>query len=191
MRFRGIAATGVRRLLDLAQVVLVAVCLSALILARVVPMTGRGTFVVAGASMTPAIPLGSAVIVEPVSSSALAVGDIVTLHSGEGRAVFTHRISRIAEREGAVWVETKGDANAWPDPSITPATAIVGRVTTYIPVIGFVIAWLSLPSGIVSVLAIGFALQAATWLLARRPEPLPPSLALRPSSSFMIRLEHG
>ena len=39
-----------------------------------------------------------------------------------GAAIFTHRIVRIAERAGAIWIETKGDANATADPSLTPAT---------------------------------------------------------------------
>ncbi len=83
--------------------------------------------------MEPTIPLGAAVIVEPVAPADLAVGDIVSLRSGPQRAVFTHRIIRIADRDGEVWIETQGDANDAPDPSITPATAVIGRVAVIIP----------------------------------------------------------
>ena len=78
--------------------------------------------------MEPTIPLGSAVVVVPSPRPTSRVGDVVSLQVGEQRAVFTHRIVRLAEREGAVWLETQGDANAAPDPSLVPATAVIGRV---------------------------------------------------------------
>src|SRR3954463_2249022 len=38
------------------------------------------------------------------------------------------RITRIVDRSDGRWVETKGDANGDVDPSIVPASAVVGRV---------------------------------------------------------------
>jgi len=163
---------GIGRSLDIALLVLIGVCALGLVLGRVVPLTGHTTFVVAGGSMEPAIPLGSAVVVEPVDPRALVVGDVVSLRSGSQRAVFTHRIVRIAERDGEVWVETKGDANPSNDPSITPASAIVGRVIVSIPLAGFLIALLSIPSGVLFVVSLGLLLLIGSWTLERPREPV-------------------
>jgi signal peptidase I len=166
MHIRGIAAVVVRRGFDLALLTLIAVALFGVTLARVVPMTGRTTFVVASGSMAPSIPVGAAVIAEPVDPTTLVVGDVVSLRSGAERAIFTHRITRIVERDGERWIETRGDGNGAVDPSITPTSAVIGRVVLTLPLAGFLVAWLSLPSGVLSVIALGSALMTLSWLLA-------------------------
>ena len=98
-------------------------------------MTGRQTLIIAGGSMEPALPIGAAVVVEPVPATALAVGDVVSLRTGtELKSIFTHRITRFVARADGLWVETKGDANASVDPSITPASQVIGRVDARDPV---------------------------------------------------------
>ena len=154
-----------RRGLDAALVLLVVVSLLTVILARVVPLTGRPTFVVAGGSMAPAIAVGSAVIVEPVAPESIVVGDIVSLRSGPDRAIFTHRVIRVVDRDGTTWFETQGDANTGPDPSLTSETAVIGRVTTTIPAIGYLIALISSPSGITFVVALGLLLLLVGWFI--------------------------
>ena len=165
-----------RRFLDGALLALILTCAVAVVLARVLPLTGRATLVVAGGSMAPAIGVGSVVVVDPVDPSSLAVGDIVSLQSGPSKAVFTHRIVRIAERDGAVWIETKGDANATVDPSITPASDVIGRVGLTIPAVGYLIAMLSKPGGILFALSLGLAL----WLAAAMLES--PTFGRRPTA---------
>ncbi len=160
-RIRGWA----RRAVDVALVVVVLVALFGVVLGRLVPLTGRTTFVVAGGSMEPTIPLGAAVIVEPVRPADLAVGDIVSLRSGPRQSVFTHRIVRLAELDGQVAIETKGDANQTADPSLTPASSVIGRVAVTIPFAGFLVALLSIPSGVLFVIAIGIVLLLLSWLL--------------------------
>ena len=162
--------TWTRRGLDLALILLVVTCLLTIVLARVVPLTGRSTLVVAGGSMAPALDIGTAVVVEPVEPSSLRVGDLVSLRSGAERAIFTHRITRLIDRDGAVWIETKGDANAGVDPSITPATSVIGRVSVALPKVGYLIALLSAPVGILFVISLGSLLLFAGWIIeAPRP----------------------
>ena len=161
-------ATWARRSLDVMLIVLILACLLTAILARVVPLTGRSTFVVAGGSMTPAISVGSAVVVEPVVAEALSVGDVVSLRSGPQGAIFTHRITRVAQQDGAIWIETRGDANAAADPSLSPATAVIGRVTVALPAVGYAIALLSTPSGIIFVISLGLVLFFAGGMLEPR-----------------------
>jgi signal peptidase I len=143
--------------------------------------------------MEPAIALGSAVIVEPVAPTSLAVGDVVSLRSGPGRAIFTHRIIRIGRGDGGLWVETKGDANAAPDPSLTPASAVIGRVTVAIPKIGYLIAVLSTPVGALFFIALGLLLLTAAWT-AESYEPGPRARPVvvpgRPAPLTLAELRH-
>lgn len=155
----------IARLVDVALIAIVAIGLAGVVLGRVLPLLGHPVYVVAGPSMEPAIGIGSAVILEDVPSHELAVGDVVSLRSGAGRAIFTHRIIRLAERDGGRWLETQGDANDAPDPSITPASAVIGRVAWSLPGAGYLIALLSTVPGLVLLLSTGALLLVAGWWL--------------------------
>jgi signal peptidase len=163
----GIAlTTGIRRLLDLVLVSLIAIVLAAFTATRVIPaVTGAPTFVVAGGSMEPAIPLGSVVVTGPVAAADLRPGDVVSLQVGPQHAVFTHRITRTVARDGAIWIETKGDANPTVDPSILPATAVIGRVVASIPYLGYVVQLLATAQGVVFLLSLGLVTLLGVWLL--------------------------
>jgi len=155
-----------RRICDSLLVALILVVLFGVVLGRLVPMTGRTTLVIGGGSMEPAIPLGAAVIDDPVAPAHIRVGDVVSLRTGaEFQNVFTHRVTRIAERNGVLWLETKGDANAAVDPSITSTEHVVGRVSATIPYAGFLLALLSVPSGVLFVVLVAAVLLLLTWLL--------------------------
>ena len=156
----------VRRALDALLLVLIVLALAAIVLARVIPwITGGSTLVVSGGSMEPTIPLGSAIHAIPVRPDQLAVGDIVSLKVGPANAVFTHRITRIVDRADGPWIETKGDANGDVDPSIVPASSVVGRVALQVPFAGYLITILSEPQGVMFMLGIAGSLLATVWLL--------------------------
>jgi signal peptidase len=174
----------VRRTLDILLLLLIAVVLATVLVARVVPaVTGGTTFVVGGGSMEPSLPLGSAVVALPVTADQLRVGDIVSLRVGPERVVFTHRITRLVTREDGLWIATRGDANRDADPSLTPVTAVIGRVDGGIPYLGFLIAVLSTAPGVVFLVSAAGFLLAGAWLLEtfeddrrlayRRAAPLP------------------
>jgi len=158
--------TTLRRVCDGLLVAVILVVLFGVVLGRVVPMSGRHTFIIGGGSMEPAIPLGAAVVVESVPAADLVVGDVVSLRTGpELKRIFTHRVTRIITRDDGLWVETKGDANAQVDPSITSTSQVIGRVTQTIPYAGFLLALLSVPSGVLLVILLAAFLLAMTWLL--------------------------
>lgn len=177
------------RLVDIALIAVVAMGLASVVVGRLLPLVGHPVYVVAGPSMEPAIGVGSAVILDGVSSRDLAVGDVVSLRSGPGRAIFTHRIIRLLERDGEPWIETQGDANDAPDPAITPASAVIGRVALSVPGAGYLIALLSTVPGVVLLLSTGTLLLVAGWwlegvwlerlLLQRRPTIRETALAPR------------
>ncbi len=155
-----------RRLLDLLLVALILTVLASVVVARVVPViTGGPTYVVGGGSMEPTIPLGSVVVDAPASESDIAVGKLVSIQVGPQRAVFTHRIVQMVDRDGALWIRTRGDANPTPDPSIIPATDITGRVVTWIPLLGYPIELMSSLAGVAFLLSVGLVTLLGAWLL--------------------------
>lgn len=160
-----------RRLPEIAFVTLALLVFTTAVALRALPMTGRTVMVVSGPSMEPAVGLGSAVITESVASSELAVGDIVSMKIGPDHAVFTHRIIRLVERPDGLWIETKGDANRNPDPSITPASAVIGRVVVSIPRLGYLVAALSSPSGTGMVIGLAGLMLAIAMLISPSAQP--------------------
>ena len=165
MRMLGRATAFVRRFLDAVLIALIFVVLFGVILGKVVPLTGRQTIIVGGGSMEPAVPIGAAIVVAPVAAADLHVGDVVSLRAGKDRALFTHRIVEVLQRADGTWVRTKGDANASPDPTPVPAGDIVGRVQVTIPIAGYLIALLSIPTGVLFLIGLAATLLAAVWLL--------------------------
>ena len=187
MRILARATIGLRRIADMALIALILIVVGAVALGRLVPLTGRQSIVIGGASMEPAIHVGAAVVITPVDPRELAVGDVVSLQVGEGRTTFTHRIVDIADRGDGRWIRTKGDANAEPDPTLVPATAVIGRVDLTIPLMGYLIVLLSAPVGILFVFGVGATLLAIAWLLESL-EPVPPIARRSPSPR---RIEAG
>jgi signal peptidase len=160
---------GLRSLVHALALALAIASIGIAFLGRIVPMTGRQTLVVGGPSMAPTLPVGSAIVIEPVEPDRLAVGDLVSLRSGPAKAIFTHRIVRLVERQGALWLETKGDANAAADPSIVPASDVLGRVVVALPYAGYLVALASSPSGAILIVAVALLLLTLGWILQARP----------------------
>jgi signal peptidase len=155
---------GARMTLDVLLLLLIVFVLGIVVLAKVLPtVTGGTTFVVGGPSMSPTIPLGSAVHAVPVEPDQLEPGDIVSLQAGIKNAVFTHRIVRVVDLPDGLYIETKGDANDAPDPSLVPVKDVIGKVTVAVPYAGFGIALLSSYQGVMFLIA--FGLLAGAWLL--------------------------
>jgi signal peptidase len=165
MRILAAATAGLRRFLDLLLIGLVVIVLVGILLAKLVPLTGRQTIIVGGSSMEPAIGLGAAIVIRPVPAEALTVGDVVTLHAGEKSAIYTHRIIEVVDRPDGRWIRTQGDANAHPDPTLIHSSAVVGRTELAIPLVGYLIALLSIPTGVLFLVGLAAMLLASAWLL--------------------------
>jgi signal peptidase I len=158
------AVRWIRRVLDLALILLVAAVLGLVLMVNVAPMLGHQIVVVRGGSMEPAIHLGSAMEISHVQPADLRVGDVVTLKETNGTIV-SHRITRIVPLPDGTYIEVKGDANPTPDPVLIPVSAVVGRVDFAVPGIGYFIYLLTLPTGVLSVVSVAFTLLFAIWLL--------------------------
>jgi len=125
-----------RRLLDALLIALILVVLVGVVLGKLVPLTGRETIVIGGRSMEPTLPLGSAVVNGRADPATLAAGQIVSLKAGPQNTLYTHRIVAVIDRPDGRWVQTKGDANPEEDPTLVPASAIVGRTEFIVPLAG-------------------------------------------------------
>jgi signal peptidase I len=158
---------GTTILLRLTDALLTAVLLSAVALACLViaaPLTGHQPFILRGGSMAPSIPRGAIAIIAKDRLDALQAGDVVTFQVPNS-AVITHRITRVAQVAGATFLETKGDANASPDPDLIPAGWVIGRVVLSVPLAGYLLALPSSPIGIVAIASLVLCLLGAHALL--------------------------
>jgi signal peptidase I len=79
--------------------------------------------------------------------------------------VVTHRITRIADANGDILIETKGDANAAPDPAMQAASAVTGVVHGHLPFAGYLLAFLAMRTGILSAISLLGSILMLLWLL--------------------------
>lgn len=119
---------------------------------RLAPLLGREVFVIRGASMSPAIALGSSVITARTPADRIVVGDVVTFRGTNG-VVVTHRVVEAIVDEAGRLFRTKGDANVTVDPFLVPEGALIGVVEATLPMAGYVMAMMAQPSGLVSLAA--------------------------------------
>ena len=144
-----------------------AVVVSALglwIVTHLAPIAGYGVFAVRSGSMTPALEVGDLVVTRLVDPSEVEQGDVITIETG-GRAVVTHRVVAVQATDGGPVFTTRGDANATPDPRAAHADQLHGRVDWRVPLLGFVLAMIAMPVGILALVSIAAALLTAAWLL--------------------------
>jgi signal peptidase len=164
----------IARLLDVILAAFILVVAATAAIDTILPLTGHQVVIITGGSMEPAIPIGSIVIEERPIVGALEPGDVASFKLASGTTI-THRVTRTIARADGTWYETKGDANASPDPVLIPASATQGRVLVGIPFLGYLIWLLHLPSGIVAVVTATLALYIA-GLLVDPDEELEPDL---------------
>lgn len=128
----------IRLVARLVVATLLLAVLTAIALLMVLPRaTGATALTVLTGSMTPEIPVGSAVFVRPVDASSLRVGDIATYQKKEGVESFiTHRIVDIDTSTKPTSYIFKGDANRGADVKPVPETAIRGEVWFHVPYLG-------------------------------------------------------
>ena len=95
-------------------------------------------------SMTGSYEIGDVVVVRPVDTDELGVGDVITFHRiADDPTLTTHRIEAITVgSEGRRFV-TRGDANNAADLSPVQPDQVVGEVWYSVPLVGYVSVWLT------------------------------------------------
>ena len=137
--------------------------ISLTVLPAVLHLVGVNTYTVRGGSMSPTIPIGSVVLVEPVSAGAVNAGDVITF-TAPNDTVVTHRVLGRSAGEDPSFI-TQGDANATPDPDLVPGAAVIGRVVFAVPVAGSALVTLSTTIGMVVMGALLLTLTLGGWFL--------------------------
>lgn len=156
--------TVIRRAIDVALALLVVAVVAIGLAANLAPQAGSRLFAIRTGSMEPMMPVGSLVVATAVDPDRIVVGDVVTIQL-DGGSTMTHRVSAIVERDDGWMFELKGDANAVHDPVLVGGETVVGRVDLAVPLLGYLLAMLSMPTGIAALLSIGGTLLTAGWLL--------------------------
>ena len=103
-------------------------------------VTGAIPLTVLTSSMEPGLPPGTLIIVRPVATEALRIGDVVTYQMVANDAkVVTHRIISITlHSDGSRSFIVKGDNNSAPDDDPVLAEQVQGRLWYAVPYVGYV-----------------------------------------------------
>ncbi|MFC2039081.1 signal peptidase I [Chloroflexota bacterium] len=109
---------------------------------------------VVSGSMEPALKTGSLVVVRPAEPEEVKIGDIITFYPVTiGELPITHRVTGIGEST-PIYFETKGDANANPDPFSVPARNLIGINSLHIPYIGYFTVFLDTTAGFITAIIV-------------------------------------
>jgi signal peptidase I len=176
-----------------ATAVLATLAVAGVLFFTVLPRTGLyATYILLSDSMQPTIPMGSIVIVAPVSPASLVVGDVISYTSAEAPyPTLTHRIQSISrEDDGRLGFVTKGDYNLVPDPYVVHYSGTAGLVIRAVPYVGYAIAVLE---STIARLVLGMALAgmlAFFWFRRVWTKPVADALhiatAAQPQGSFQL-----
>ena len=99
---------------------------------------GWSPLVVRSGSMGQAIPVGSLVVVRPVTADAVRPGEpIVVQRSG---AAVLHRVVALVDKDGRRFAQLKGDANASADPELDPVDRPLASPVLVVPRAGYAVA---------------------------------------------------
>ncbi|MDD5433731.1 MAG: signal peptidase I [Candidatus Pacebacteria bacterium] len=116
------------------------IAIALLLVVSVLPVTGNYKILaVQSGSMTPAIKMGSVVVVKPQED--YKIGDVITFgKSSKTQTPTTHRIYDIKVNVGEVVYITKGDANNAPDSKEISQKEVIGKVIFNVPYAGYLVA---------------------------------------------------
>lgn len=104
---------------------------------KVPSVFGYSFLQVATGSMEPTIPTRSMIIVRQTDAKDVKVGDVITFYSNDPLIINlpnTHRVTAIAQENGAPVFTTRGDASDTDDPYTVPADRLIGVYVRYFEV---------------------------------------------------------
>jgi signal peptidase len=126
--------------LGLSAGVLGLVVALALVLVVVPRLAGATPLTVLTSSMEPRLPPGTLIVVRPVETADVRVGDVVTYQIESGRPeVISHRVIEIvSSTDGSTAFVTKGDNNDTADDALVRPEQVRGTLWYSLPWLGFV-----------------------------------------------------
>lgn len=131
-------------------------------------LLGHRLYIVESGSMEPTIMMSSAIIIKEISVDEIRIGDVITYASDDSSPRVTHRVVGIVgEREAFI---TKGDQNNAEDMSPVKPEMVIGRVLFSIPILGYVLKFLSSIPGIVFMVSMATVAIVAPKLIGKEPK---------------------
>jgi signal peptidase I len=130
-------------------------------------LLGYRTMTMLTPSMSPAIEPGDVTVVTPIAMSEITEGMVIAYHKPiEDRSLVTHRVVSVeTDADGAVQVQTKGDANTAIDPWIATLQGETAyQLRAVVPELGHVIQALRAPV-VAQLLLYGAPALLAGWVL--------------------------
>jgi signal peptidase I len=130
-------------------------------------LLGYRTMTMLTPSMSPGIDPGDVTVVTPIAMSEITEGMVIAYHKPiEDRSIVTHRVVSVAtDADGAVQVQTKGDANTAIDPWIATLQGETAyELRAVVPELGHVIQALRAPV-VAQLLLYGAPALLAGWVL--------------------------
>lgn len=114
----------------------------------ITPHFGWVHSIVYSGSMEPAINVGGIVIIRPVDTATVRVGDVITFKvEGNEDLMITHRVVEVTNNGGENQFLTKGDANEDYDSAPVSSGDVVGKVCLDIPYLGYLMDFMHKPLG--------------------------------------------
>ena len=102
-------------------------------------VTGSTPMTILTGSMQPTYPPGTLIIVKPIETEDIRIGDPITYQIESGKPdVVTHRVIAIATTDGETTFTTKGDNNSAADAKPVQPLQVRGTVWYAVPYIGYV-----------------------------------------------------
>jgi signal peptidase I len=130
-------------------------------------LLGYRTMTMLTPSMSPGIDPGDVTVVTPIAMSEITEGMVIAYHKPiEDRSLVTHRVVSVeTDADGAVQVQTKGDANTAIDPWIATLQGETAyQLRAVVPELGHVIQALRAPV-VAQLLLYGAPALLAGWVL--------------------------
>lgn len=135
------------KLLKVISNALVIVVVVLAILLVGVRILGLKVFTVLSPSMEPTYKTGSVIYVKSIKPENLKVDDVITFSISKNTTA-THRIVEILPKNnGALYFQTKGDANEIKDASPVHEANIIGTPVFTIPYLGYLASFIQNPRG--------------------------------------------
>jgi signal peptidase len=113
-----------------------AVVLSAVAFVIIAAQYGWEFDAVLSGSMGPRIGVGGLVVIKPIDTQTLSVGNVISFKLPSIDTPICHRVIDVRNTADGRVFQTKGDANKAPDQNLVPASAVKGKEILYIPYIG-------------------------------------------------------
>lgn len=118
-------------------------------------LMGISFFTIYSGSMSPVIPVGSVIVVQPVAASSIELGDIITFGIGtDEKNMVTHRVVEVMADYNALSFRTAGDANEGPDNRVVSQEDIIGKVWFHVPGLGYLSSFVSTRMGFIWLMAV-------------------------------------